>query len=47
MKPGDFVDVCIGETCVKMIVDEDGDIRPLREGEDGESVETICLIHPE
>ena len=47
MKPGDFVDICIGETCAKMIVDENGNIRPLKEGEDGESVETICLIHPE
>lgn len=47
MKEGDVVDVCYAGACCKMVIDKDGTVRPLREGEDGESVETICLFHPE
>jgi hypothetical protein len=47
MKEGDIVEVCHAGTCTKMIIDEDGTIRPLREGEDGDAVETINLFYPE
>lgn len=47
MKEGDVVDVHYAGVSCKMVIDEDGTIRPLREGEDGEAVETIRLFDPE
>ena len=43
----DFVNVEYAGTTTKMIIDKDGTIRPLKEGEDGEAFETIRLFDPE
>jgi len=47
MREGEIVEVCYAGRCCKMVVDKDGSIRPLKDGEDGDSVETINLFHPE
>ena len=42
-----IVDLEYANTRMKMVLEVDGTIRPMRDDEDGDSVETIRLFDPE